>query len=90
MERAVVAGTARNAAVFGYDIAGKTGTAQNSGFDHALFVAYAPAKKPEVAVAVILENRGHGGSVAAPVGRTVLASYFGVPDSLVSLARETD
>ena len=86
----MVAGTAGNAALFGYDVAGKTGTAQNPGFDHAVFIGYAPAKEPEVAVAVVLENRGHGGSVAAPVARSVLASYFGVPDSMVARVLETD
>lgn len=90
MVRAVVAGTAGNAAVYGHEVAGKTGTAQNPGFDHAVFVAYAPAEAPEVAVSVLLENRGHGGSVAAPVARTVLASYFGVPDSMVARVLETD
>lgn len=87
---AVESGTARNAAVFGYRVAGKTGTAENPGFDHAVFIAYAPVQNPAVAVAVFLENRGHGGSVAAPVARQVLASYFGVPDSMVSRVAETD
>jgi penicillin-binding protein 2 len=90
MERAVVSGTAGNAAVVGRSVAGKTGTAENPGFDHALFIAYAPSEKPEVAVAVLLENRGHGGSVAAPVARRILASYFGVPDSLDAAILETD
>ena len=44
--------------------------------DHALFASYAPAKKPEVAVAVILENAGGGGAVAAPVARKILSAYF--------------
>jgi penicillin-binding protein 2 len=87
---AVESGTARNAAVINNTVAGKTGTAENPGFDHAVFIAYAPVEQPQVAVAVFLENRGHGGSVAAPVARKVLASYFGVPDSLVARVVETD
>jgi penicillin-binding protein 2 len=55
-----------------------------------VFIAYAPVEKPEVAVAVLLENRGHGGSVAAPVARRMLAAYFGVPDSLDAAVLETD
>ena len=37
--------------------------------DHALFVCFAPVKKPEIVVAVIMEHAGHGGSAAAPVAR---------------------
>ena len=44
--------------------------------DHALFVGYAPLKNPEIAVAVILENAGGGGMVAAPVARKILTAYF--------------
>jgi penicillin-binding protein 2 len=44
--------------------------------DHALFVCYAPLKNPEIAVAVILENAGGGGTVAAPVARKILTAYF--------------
>jgi len=44
--------------------------------DHALFVCYAPLKNPEIAVAVILENAGGGGAVAAPVARKILDAYF--------------
>lgn len=44
--------------------------------DHALFACFAPYGNPEIAVAVILENAGHGGSVAAPVARKVIDAYF--------------
>jgi penicillin-binding protein 2 len=44
--------------------------------DHALFVCFAPHKNPEIVVAVIVENAGHGGSVAAPVARKVIDAYF--------------
>jgi penicillin-binding protein 2 len=72
-------GTAHQAAVKGFMVAGKTGTAQNPhGNDHAWFVCYAPAEAPEIAVAVLVENAGHGGSIAAPVARKVLEKYFGV------------
>jgi penicillin-binding protein 2 len=44
--------------------------------DHALFVCFAPYGNPEIAVAVILENAGHGGAVAAPVARKIIDAYF--------------
>ncbi len=71
---------------------GKTGTAQVVGRkgdkaadtdkyehrDHALFVAYAPAHAPEIAVAVVVEHGGHGGSAAAPVAKAMFEAYFGI------------
>ncbi|MBI4633446.1 MAG: penicillin-binding protein 2 [Deltaproteobacteria bacterium] len=45
--------------------------------DHALFVCFAPVRDPEIAVSVIMENAGHGGSAAAPVARKVIDAYFG-------------
>jgi penicillin-binding protein 2 len=75
-----------------YKIAAKTGTAQvftlgqNEKYsaskvdermrDHALFIAFAPADDPKLAVAVLVENGGHGGSVAAPVARKVFDAYL--------------
>jgi len=75
-----------------YTIAGKTGTAQVYSIgqqekydeeqvaerlrDHALFVAFAPAEKPRLVIAVLVENGGHGGSVAAPVARAVFDAYL--------------
>ena len=75
-----------------YKIAAKTGTAQVIGIkqnerykeeevalrnrDHALFIAYAPAENPEIAVAVIAENGGHGGSTAGPMARKVMDFYL--------------
>ncbi|MCK5729176.1 MAG: penicillin-binding protein 2 [Methylococcales bacterium] len=75
-----------------YKIAGKTGTAQvftvkqNEAYnsskinkklhDHALFVSFAPAADPKIAVSVIVENGGHGGSVAAPIAGKVIKSFL--------------
>ncbi|MEK7316546.1 MAG: penicillin-binding protein 2, partial [Candidatus Eisenbacteria bacterium] len=70
-------GTGGLAKVEGVRVAGKTGTAQNPhGDDHALFICYAPAEAPEIAIAVLVENAGHGGSEAAPVAQKVLHAYF--------------
>jgi penicillin-binding protein 2 len=75
-----------------YQIAGKTGTAQVFNIkqdakyneneidfklrDHALFISFAPADDPKIAVAVVVENGGHGGSVAAPIAGQVIKQYL--------------
>jgi penicillin-binding protein 2 len=75
-----------------YQVAGKTGTAQVFEIaqdeeydedevaeklrDHALFISYAPADEPRIAVAVIVENGGSGSSVAAPIARRILDAYL--------------
>lgn len=70
-------GTARSVQIEGVRVGGKTGTAQNPhGEDHSWFVCFAPVDKPEIAVAVVVENAGHGSSVAAPLARKVLEHYF--------------
>lgn len=87
-----VRGTARLIRNEHYRIAGKTGTAQvftikqeekyeeenveKKMRDHALFIAFAPADAPRIAVAVIVENGGHGGSVAAPIAKAIMDRYL--------------
>lgn len=64
---------------FTVDIAGKTGTAENSqGRDHGWFVAYGPFDNPHVVVAVIVENGGYGSQSAVPIGRKILEAAFGL------------
>lgn len=72
-------GTAKGAfAGFKPTVAGKTGTAQVKGKDdYAWFCAYAPAEDPKYAVAVIVEQGGHGGSVTGPAARNILAQLLG-------------
>jgi penicillin-binding protein 2 len=83
----VDAGTGTAARVPGLAVAGKTGTAQNPhGKDHALFVCYAPADAPTIAMAFVIENTGHGGTFAAPLAAQVLRRLF-LPDSLQQKAR---
>jgi len=75
MVRVVQSGTGTAAQIPGVQVAGKTGTAENPhGATHAWFIAFAPADRPTVAVAVLLENAGVGGQVAAPAARLVLAA----------------
>ncbi len=85
-------GTARRIHTKRYRIAGKTGTAQvfsvkqdeeyeeekveKKRRDHALFIGFAPVEEPRIAVAVVVENGGHGGSVAAPMARSIMDSYL--------------
>jgi penicillin-binding protein 2 len=77
-----------------FQFAGKTGTAQVFGIaqdakydaellakklhDHALFVAFAPAVDPEIAIAVVVENGGSGSATAAPIARKLIDVYFGI------------
>ncbi|MDP6042625.1 MAG: penicillin-binding transpeptidase domain-containing protein, partial [Candidatus Latescibacteria bacterium] len=70
-------GTGRRGRVANASVAGKTGTAQNPhGEDHAWFVAFAPLESPSIAIAVLVENGGSGGSVAAPIAQKTLSAYF--------------
>jgi penicillin-binding protein 2 len=81
-------GTGRASRVVGLRSAGKTGTSQNPhGEDHAWFVSYAPAKDPEIAVAILVENSGHGGAIAAPIARSFYSEYFAPDDSTAVLSR---
>ena len=68
---------ASNFSGFPYDIAGKTGTAENSqGRDHGWFVGYAPFNNPQISVAVIVEQGGFGAVSAVPIGRKIMEAYF--------------
>ena len=58
-------------------VAGKTGTSQNPrGKDHSVFIAYAPADDPQVAVGVYVENGGYGGTIAAPIASLMIEQYL--------------
>ena len=75
-------GTGAGIRIPGFDIAGKTGTAQNSSLgsngakDHAWFVSFAPAYKPEIAVIALVENVGFGGTHAAPMVKGMYETYI--------------
>lgn len=80
------AGTGTKARIKGFDVAGKTGTAQVVGkqsygkseefADHAWFVGFAPYRNPEIAVGVFVENGGHGGAASAPVAQAIMETYY--------------
>jgi penicillin-binding protein 2 len=91
-------GTGGEARLKNVTVAGKTGTAQVVTMekfkevdekdveykhrDHAWFTSFAPAEKPEIAVTVLVEHGGHGGSAAAPVAQKVLEEYFAKKEGL--------
>ena len=70
-------GTATHLRWSEYEISGKTGTAQNPhGEDHAWFIAFAPFDNPKIAIAVLVENVGFGGTHAAPIAKKVIEAYL--------------
>ncbi len=76
MIECVKSGTGTAAAVSGIQVAGKTGTAENAGEDHAWFVGYAPADDPEIVICVMIENAGNtGGAVCAPIVRDMIKHW---------------
>jgi penicillin-binding protein A len=78
MIEVVQTGTGTKAALPNVQVAGKTGTAEVEGGEpHAWFIGFAPADNPVVAVAVLVEHGGTGGSVAAPIARAVIAAAVG-------------
>jgi penicillin-binding protein 2 len=103
----VTNGTARRAEVPGFDVCGKTGTAQvvsvrtgasGKQKEHAWFVGYAPkpdkevGRQPEIAVVVLVENGGHGGTTSAPIAQAMIAEYVrkNHPEIAAATAPETD
>jgi penicillin-binding protein 2 len=90
MRQVVTNGTARRAEVPGFDVCGKTGTAQVASIrtgasgklkEHAWFVGFAPkpdtetGRLPEIAVCVLVEHGGHGGVESAPIAQAIIAEY---------------
>jgi penicillin-binding protein 2 len=93
LRRAMIAvveqGTGRVGRLASLQIAGKTGTAQNShGPDHGWFIAFGPAEKPEIVVGAIVEFAQHGTSVAPMVAR-MIAHYLGIEDTRATNIRIT-
>ena len=76
MEKCVESGTGTSASVSGVKVAGKTGTAENTGDDHAWFIAFAPADDPQIAVCVMMENAAKtGGQACGPVVRGLISEW---------------
>jgi penicillin-binding protein 2 len=77
MQSVVDYGTGQGSKIPGIVMCGKTGTAQNPhGKNHSLFVAFAPRDNPKIAIAVVVENSGDGGTWAAPIASFIVEQYL--------------
>ena len=76
MRNAVLGGTCRAANIPGIEVCGKTGTAQNRGHDHSVFMGFAPMDKPKIAIAVYVENGGFGAVYGVPIGALMMEQYL--------------
>jgi peptidoglycan glycosyltransferase (EC 2.4.1.129) len=79
--RGAVVGTAYGATCRGanlpdIEVCGKTGTAQNKGKDHSIFMGFAPMNKPKIAIAVYVENAGFGATWAVPIASVLMEKYL--------------
>ncbi len=76
MRQAVIGGTCHAANNPWYEVCGKTGTAQNRGHDHSVFMGFAPKDNPKIAVAVYVENGGWGATYGVPFGALIMEKYI--------------
>ena len=76
MRQAVIGGTCHSANTPLYEVCGKTGTAQNRGHDHSVFMGFAPKDDPKIAVAVYVENGGWGATFGVPIGALMMEQYI--------------
>ena len=76
-------GTAYGSGIPGLSVAAKTGSAETfwkgKKVTHSIYVCFAPVDHPKIAIAVLVENAGHGSDVAAPIARRMLLQYFNMP-----------
>src|SRR5690606_507526 len=73
----VPGGTGYSVRIADIEMCGKTGTAQNPhGADHAVFFAFAPRENPKIAIAVVVENAGYGGTWAGPIASMLVEQYL--------------
>ena len=76
MRQAVLSGTCRKANIPDIEVCGKTGTAQNRGKDHSVFMGFAPREDPQIAIAVYVENGGFGAVYGVPIGALLMEQYL--------------
>ena len=76
MRASVLGGTCRALAKYDFMACGKTGTAQNRGHDHSVFMGFAPMNNPKIAVAVYVENGGCGADYGVPLGGLIMEQYI--------------
>ena len=87
MRQAVLNGTCHALATYDFMACGKTGTAQNRGQDHSVFMGFAPMDDPKIAVSVYVENGGWGATFGVPIGGLIMEKYLKGELSEASLAR---
>ena len=76
MRSAALGGTCHELAKYDFMACGKTGTAQNRGHDHSVFMGFAPMDDPKIAVAVYVENGGWGATYGVPIGGLIMEKYL--------------
>ena len=76
MRASATGGTCHELAKYDFMACGKTGTAQNRGHDHSVFMGFAPMEKPKIAVAVYVENGGWGATYGVPIGGLIMEQYI--------------
>lgn len=76
MRSSVLKGTCHALRTLPFEVCGKTGTAQNRGQDHSVFMGFAPMANPKIAIAVYVENGGFGAEFAVPIGGLLMEKYL--------------
>lgn len=76
MRRSALGGTCRELGRYDFEACGKTGTAQNRGHDHSVFMGFAPMNAPKIAIAVYVENGGWGADYGVPIGGLMMEQYI--------------
>ena len=76
MRSSAMGGTCKHLRNFDFTICGKTGTAQNRGQDHSVFMGFAPMDNPKIAIAVYVENGGFGADFAVPIAGVLFEQYI--------------
>ena len=76
MRSSALKGTCKILRNLPFEACGKTGTAQNRGHDHSVFMGFAPMNEPKIAIAVYVENGGFGADFAVPIGKVLFEQYL--------------
>ena len=90
MRSAALGGTCKALAHYDFEACGKTGTAQNRGHDHSVFMGFAPMNDPKIAVAVYVENGGWGATYGVPIGGLIMEQYINGKLSEASETKATE
>jgi len=90
MRASVLGGTCKALGHYSFNACGKTGTAQNRGRDHSVFMGFAPMDNPKIAVAVYVENGGWGADYGVPIGGLIMEQYINGKLSPASAKRADD